>query len=120
MQYSTLPVKALIHDRTKKGHLICKGCGEQIETVEHVLLLCTRAQEVWKMAPIHWDGAAEQIGNFKHWWWTITEAASRNNGMDHLALTANILWQLWKTRNACVFNDKLRHPMKTVQTAQAE
>lgn len=113
----TLPVRALIFGRTGKGHP-CKGCGDHIESVEHALLTCGRAQEVWKMAPIHWEGIPNRT--FKHGWWNIMEASNRIGGLEHIALTANILWQLWKARNNWEFNAKLRHPMKVVQIAHSE
>lgn len=115
-----LPVRAHIFSRTKKGHPFCKGCGEHAETVEHAMITCARAQEVWKMAPIQWEGVAEQAGSFKHWWWNVMDASSRTRGQDHLSLTANILLQLWKARNDREFNDKHRHPMKIVQIAHQE
>lgn len=48
------------------------------------------------------------------------EASCRMRGSDHLSLTANILWQIWKARNDREFNDKHRHPMKIAQTAFQE
>lgn len=113
----TLPVRTQIFSRTKAGDPVCKGCGDQVESVEHLLFHCNRAKEVWKLVPLQWDGAADLTGNFKNWWWTIMEATSRNGGGDHIALMANILWQLWKARNDWEFNDKVRHPLSVVQQA---
>ena len=53
-----------------------------------------KAQKVWKMAPIQWDGIAEQAGNFLAWWNAIMEATNRTNGREHIDLTVNILWQI--------------------------
>lgn len=109
-----------IYDRTRVGHPICKGCGDHEETVEHLLFHCPRAQQVWKCAPIQWDGVADQVGCFKNWWWSVFEATSRKDGSDHLALTANILWQLWKSRNEWEFHDNQKHPMQVVNQAHSE
>ncbi|XP_071928124.1 uncharacterized protein [Coffea arabica] len=78
----------------------------------------SKAQEVWKMAPLQWDGLKEQTGTFQVWWTAILEATNRTNGKEHIELTVNILWQLWKRRNEWKFNAKQRHPWKIVQKAQ--
>ena len=51
-----IPVKELIWRRMSKGDPICSGCGEELETLEHLLLKCKKAKEVWKAAPVQWDG----------------------------------------------------------------
>ena len=94
-----LPVKEAIHRRAATGDPICKGCGEELETIEHTLLQCPLAKNVWKVAPVKWDGADDQRYNFTKWWGRISEAKSRQEGNSHIGLTANILWQMWKERN---------------------
>ncbi|XP_027118787.1 uncharacterized protein [Coffea arabica] len=115
-----LPVRQLIASRTKQGDPICRGCGEDSETIEHVLFHCSYATQVWKLAPIQWDLTLDHQSCFKKWWTTVTEAKARTEGNDHLSLTANILWHIWKSRNAREFDDKQRQPWKTVQKAQEE
>ena len=111
---NALPVKEVIFSRSKKGDPICKACGEGVETVEHVLLNCRQANQVWHIAPTQWGGAKDKQGCFKAWWTEITGAKSRQDGEDHLALTVNILWQVWKSRNEWEFNNKQRHAMTTI------
>lgn len=65
-----------------------------METLEHMLLECKRAKEIWKLAPVHWDGIQDLTWNFNNWWVATTEARLRDQGLDHIALTANILWQI--------------------------
>ncbi|XP_027181659.1 uncharacterized protein LOC113780035 [Coffea eugenioides] len=118
--HGLLPVNSLVFKRTHKGDPICGGCGEQEESIEHMFFQCSKAQEVWKMAPLQWDGLREQTGNFQAWWTALLEATCRTEGKEHIELTANILWQLWKRRNEWQFNAKHRHPWKTIQKAQQE
>ncbi|XP_027177933.1 uncharacterized protein LOC113777087 [Coffea eugenioides] len=77
--HGLLPVNGLVFKRTHKGDPICDGCGEQEESIEHMI-----------------------------------------DGREHIELTMNILWQLWKRRNEWKFNAKQRHPWQTVQNAQQE
>ena len=51
-----LPVRKLIYRRTRQGNPTCAGCGEKEETIEHLLLQFKKAKEIWKMAPVQWDG----------------------------------------------------------------
>nr|XP_027083741.1 uncharacterized protein LOC113706047 [Coffea arabica] len=47
-----LPVNALLMDRCSKGNFLCKCCGENPETIEHLFFFCNNAQEIWKAAPL--------------------------------------------------------------------
>ena len=35
-------------------------CGDNMETIEHLLFFCTNATIVWKMAPVRWDGLRDK------------------------------------------------------------
>lgn len=63
----TLPLDAEIFQRTGVGDPLCKYCGEDLESVEHVLLLCKQAKEVWMISPFQWDGLAELRYDFWKW-----------------------------------------------------
>ncbi|XP_027150180.1 uncharacterized protein LOC113750404 [Coffea eugenioides] len=115
-----LPVNGLVFNRTHHGDPICDGCGEHNEFIEHMFFQCSRAQAVWKMAPIQWDGLTEQTGNFRVWWTAMLEVSYRTEGREHIELTTNILWQIWKRRNEWKFNAKRKHPWKTVNKGQQE
>ncbi|XP_027062866.2 uncharacterized protein [Coffea arabica] len=94
-----LPVNEILYYRTRMGEPICQ------------------AWEVWGLAPIQWDGIADRRGNFNKWWSGFIEATSRKEGAQYQALTVNILWQVWKTRNEKIFNNRCRHPFEIVQKA---
>ncbi|CDP09717.1 unnamed protein product [Coffea canephora] len=115
-----LPVNDLVFKRIHQGDPICDGCGEQEESIEHLFFQCSRAQEVWKMAPIQWDGLTEQTRNILVWWNSMLEATNRIEGREHVELTVNILWQIWKRRNEWKFNAKRRHPWESIKKALQE
>lgn len=75
---------------------------------------------MWKLAPIEWDGIIELIANFKNWWSTAIEAKHRHQGMDHLALTAIVPWNIWKAKNARDFNGKEKEPRRIITKACKE
>ncbi|XP_027170518.1 uncharacterized protein LOC113774181 [Coffea eugenioides] len=117
---NALPVREIIHGRTKVGDPFCRRCGEGRETVEHTLLNCREAKQIWQFAPIQWEGTQEYHGCFKRWWTAITEARYRALGSQHLALTVNILWQIWKARNDWEFKGEYHQPWRTIKKAQEE
>nr|XP_027109144.1 uncharacterized protein LOC113729013 [Coffea arabica] len=116
-----LPIREAMRKRTGVGDPICSTCGKAQETIEHMLLNCPHALEVWKSAPIQWDRANDQRGDFKRWWLRITEARTRQEGKDHIGLTANILWQVWKDRNKKEYENSVRlAPLRIVERAHKE
>nr|XP_027118422.1 probably inactive leucine-rich repeat receptor-like protein kinase At5g48380 [Coffea arabica] len=67
------------------------------------------------------DGVVDQQGDFKRWWTQISEARKRPRGMEHIGLTATILWQVWKERNKKEFeNISSCSPARTIGKAQKE
>ncbi|GER54458.1 RNA-directed DNA polymerase (reversetranscriptase)-related family protein [Striga asiatica] len=50
----------------------CHGCGEEMESVEHVLFHCNHAQRIWKLAHVCWNEIVV-IGSFKLWWWNLMQ-----------------------------------------------
>nr|XP_027103028.1 uncharacterized protein LOC113724320 [Coffea arabica] len=116
-----IPTKAQIFHRTRRGESICCGCGEKEESIEHILLQCKIAKEIWKFALVNWDGLEDQTGCFKQWWTSMMmQARTRQGGEDHIALTVNVLWQIWKARNTRIFNSAQQHPFKVSEKATQE
>ncbi|XP_027184267.1 uncharacterized protein LOC113782585 [Coffea eugenioides] len=115
-----LPCREVVHKRTGKGDLICKRCGENTETVEHIFFQCKQAQMIWRMAPLQWDGLKEHTPDFSRWWSSLMEVQVRKEGREHINLTVEILWQIWKARNEAEFEGKDRHPMQVIRKAMKE
>ena len=116
-----LPVREAVSKKTGIGDPMCRTCGEEQEIIEQLLLNCPHTADIWKAAPIQWDGAKDQQGDFKRWWLSISEARKRPEGMEHIGLTANILCQVWKDRKKKKFESSNRStPIRTVERAQKE
>nr|XP_027083655.1 uncharacterized protein LOC113705952 [Coffea arabica] len=112
-----LPVRGEIHRRTRQGNPKCAACGEEEETIEHLLLQCNKVKEVWKLSPVQWDGIQHTSNCFIKWWTAIMEAQEERGGEDQVNLTINILWQIWKARNERKFEYKEKEPHKVIQKA---
>lgn len=115
-----LPVKEVVQKRTRKCNNICCGCGEVVETVEHLFLLCPIAERVWKLASVNWDGLKSCQHNFWRWWQAVMQSATKERGLDHVHLTVNILWQLWKSRNRIVIEKEQLDALRLIQKAHRE
>ena len=80
-----------------------------------MLFQCNKVKEIWKMAPVQWDGIAHLS-----WWIAIQEAQDSRGVEDQVNLTINILWQIWKARNDREFNHKEKEPFKIIENALKE
>ncbi|XP_027157854.1 uncharacterized protein LOC113759475 [Coffea eugenioides] len=99
---------------------MCVCCGEDTETIVHMLFFCPTAKVVWKLAPVKWDGIAEMQGNFGNWWDAVMQSAKETNGLNRIQLTVNILWQVWKARNKMTFQAERGNAKLIVDKAQSE
>ncbi|XP_071901099.1 uncharacterized protein [Coffea arabica] len=90
------------------------------ETIEHMFFFCNHAEYIWKAAPINWDGLNEFKHKFWHWWNGLMDVERRPEGKTHIALTVNILWQIWKDGNQIQFNGVSNCPGRTVSKAMHE
>ena len=118
--HNSIPVNELIHRRIGTGSTLCKCCGEGEETVEHMIFFCKMAEPRWTLAPIQWDGLLQWRENIWRWWEGLLQARKRTRGEDHITLTANIIWQLWKARNARQYEGKYRDHLSVIETANNE
>ncbi|XP_027099102.2 uncharacterized protein [Coffea arabica] len=109
-----------IYKRTGKGDKVCTVCGEGEETAEHMFFNCPRAQLMWKIARVRWEELRDLQSNLWRWWEAIAQTGSKELGTEHIVLTVNILWQIWKAWNKMVFEQQRSGANDIVQRAQQE
>ena len=88
----------------------CPFCDQEEETINHLLIGCVFAREVWTII-LHHLGVlhlAPQPSNvcFSSWWRKSVAAAPRETRKGLNSLIILVAWELWKHRNACVFEKK--------------
>lgn len=105
-----VPINEAFRRRTGIGDPMCKVCGTQVEKLEHIMFFCGNAKEIWRRAPISWDGLECFRENFWLWWEELMQTTRRAEGKEHIALTVNILWQIWKSR--------MKNSSRTVERVQ--
>jgi hypothetical protein len=86
---------------------VCQLCDQADETTQHTLVACGFARQVWT-AIFHVLGLlplAPKLGDscFSSWWCKTIKAVPTElrEGLNSLIIL--VAWELWKHRNACVF-----------------
>ncbi|XP_027166343.1 uncharacterized protein LOC113766338 [Coffea eugenioides] len=115
-----LPTNEVIFKRIERGEGRCSCCGEGMETIEHLLFFCVNAMDVWKLAPVRWDGLVDKQHNLWLWWEEAIKSTSKDCGPERVSLTINLFWQIWKARNRRVFDNEFQNPPNIVSKAQVE
>ncbi|KAL4332119.1 hypothetical protein GQ457_07G022500 [Hibiscus cannabinus] len=94
-------------------------CGENSESLEHILFFCPFAQAVWKASRISY--CPDRIGfpGFSSWWFKLCKLAFKGNFGDGLNLLAYLCWHIWKARNAFTFSGIISDPVETWLCAEA-
>lgn len=85
---------------------MCHQCGAEMETVEHMLFHCQRAQILWKLVPVQWDGLTPFTDALKEWWRKQWEIGKNGDMEERQELTAYLMWQTWKGRNSWLYNSE--------------
>ncbi|CAA7020263.1 unnamed protein product [Microthlaspi erraticum] len=99
----------------------CPRCGDEDETVNHLLFECPEAVKVWTLSDIPIiPGVFPSKAifcNFDHLIWRAQE----NGTQDQTLLKYPwILWFIWKARNEKVFDNTDVEPLSTLQSAMSE
>ncbi|XP_033139897.1 uncharacterized protein LOC117131724 [Brassica rapa] len=107
--HNGLPVADNLNKRGIRNYSLCQVCGEELETVHHMLLECRVAREIWAFSlgevPELQSSDTAALHFFKY---LLDRAHSQNN------LPFFIGWRIWKMRNKLVFENKRDHIIHTV------
>lgn len=93
---NVLPVCANISKRLHQNCDVCRSCGLETETVDHMFFSWPKAQLVWKLAPINWPNV-ENVMNFVIRWNDLFCNTCRYpESIELLRLSVSLLWKMWK------------------------
>lgn len=101
----------------------CIFCDQASETVDHILLGCVFSREVWAacLRLFLIDDMVLVMEENAMAWWTTSRKQLRKElrrGFDSLFLLVG--WQLWKERNARMFNRVASSAAQLLQTVEQE
>jgi hypothetical protein len=110
----------VLHDRCwttarrKRHHLqdddTCVLCGQEPETITHLLIACPYSREVWFTILSRW-GWGDRLpsgreNDFADWWRVARRWLDKLNRRAMDSLVVLVSWNIWLERNARTFNHK--------------
>ena len=103
----------------------CQLCRCSLETARHILFECRYSKRVWADAAV-WlkcptlmqDLASGRATVLEYWNSVVASDCSSRQGLR--TATILITWEIWKERNARIFNNKFQTPTILVQRIKDE
>lgn len=112
---NALPIKNNLYRRKCVDDPICPLCGEEVETVEHLMLRCPMTYPVWYTCPLRIDVKAWRESSFKNFLWSYM----KDNPKECVGLLSYVAWEVWRARNAAIFERKKFNFHTVLQRAHA-
>ncbi|CAN6373551.1 unnamed protein product [Urochloa humidicola] len=110
------------HRHGLHSHTNCLLCDQLPETMEHILVQCSYAQQVWWpfLQQLGFATVTPTTGSLQVWWTHLRRQvqAQKRKGFD--SLFALVSWQIWKERNARVFRGATSQPRQLLQQIKIE
>ncbi|WVZ49513.1 hypothetical protein U9M48_000862 [Paspalum notatum var. saurae] len=100
----------------------CPFCDQDGESIHHILTACVFSREVWTWVLWKLNLAAitppDALSRFNFWWCQASKSLPNGLRKGFNSLVILVSWELWKHRNACVFEGARPH-LQTVLTTMA-
>ncbi|TVU49279.1 hypothetical protein EJB05_00585, partial [Eragrostis curvula] len=92
----------------------CPLCDQDDETVQHVLVNCVVAREVWfhalaKVGLQELTPSADEQ-SFRKWWRQALRRVPKEKKRGFNTLVMLVSWAIWKRRNRCIFDGASPQP----------
>lgn len=95
----------------------CAMCKKEEEKVEHLLVQCEFASELWdqmvKQLQLQWAKPCSTTKIIVLWWLPWSQDKTRRVWA---MIALHVLWAIWKERNARIFKEHSRMVEETLQT----
>lgn len=114
-----LPVRENLRKKKVVPNAICPICQKEQETIEHALLLCSWTRPVWFGSQVQCTPDPRNVTSIVNWLEDSILRLQNNPDFFQFGLTVvfTTLWQIWKSRNAVVFENKNICPFGTLTQA---
>ncbi|CAH9100084.1 unnamed protein product [Cuscuta epithymum] len=100
---------------------ICHICNDEDETVLHMVRDCTFAALCWKNAALGLARTGDNSFNSLEWLRSHCQEKRDNTGrIPHASIFAYIIWFIWKSRNAWIFEGVPLNAERVVRNAYAQ
>lgn len=116
-----LPVADLIITKGMKVDERCQACGDEGESINHVLFSCHFARQTWASSSIpHPQGGFHPDSIFQNFAYLFSLDKSGIRQRDDSRMWPWILWNLWKRRNDLLFEGRCFTPSDLVLKANRD
>lgn len=116
-----LPSAELISARGMKVDMRCQTCGEEPESINHMLFQCSLARQVWALSEIPYpQGGFDNNSLFANMNTLLTLNYRSQGRAEVKRIWPWILWQLWKRRNEVIFEGRVFNAMELVLKARQD
>ncbi|XP_058189247.1 uncharacterized protein LOC131306836 [Rhododendron vialii] len=113
-----LATKQNLHRKRCNPSLVCPICLRDPESVEHLFFQCDWTNAVWFGSSLNYKVESLAISSVMNW--IVPVMDHLDSAIDGPACMGKIIflaWQIWKSRNDCVFNHMPVDPRDTMARA---
>ncbi|KAK4424026.1 hypothetical protein Salat_1596000 [Sesamum alatum] len=100
--HEALPTLEQLARRNRDVLNECPICGVSEESLQHILLRCPFARQVWVLSNLPWGIIATKMDSVLDWLWVVYEKLDRGSKDKFLALC----WGLWQNRDQVFMEGK--------------
>ena len=101
-------------------HAACSLCDQEQETAQHLLLTCVFTRQCWSLIFQHLNlaiaGPTTSTTSFLAWWSTTIKHVPKDHRKGLNSVIILVTWEIWKHRNACVFQGSRTSVQLLLQT----
>ncbi|XP_048628012.1 uncharacterized protein LOC125608690 [Brassica napus] len=121
MLSEALPVAELIKARGLKVDDLCQICGFVEESINHLMFDCTYARQIWALSGIpNPENGFHQSSIYVNFNYLLELKKLRWGFTDLRSLWPWIMWTIWKTRNALLFEGTRFSPLEVFNKAKQD
>lgn len=118
---NSLPVAGNMYSRHISKDSRCIRCGQEDETVNHLLFTCPYARLIWAMSPIHAPPQGTYSNSlYTNLHWVLNLKKEYPNEEVYELLVPWLLWRIRKNRNEYLFRGKDYSAHDTIQKAKED
>lgn len=112
--HNGLPVIENLNKRGCRSSDLCPVCGEEIETLDHMMIWCRVASEIWSISLQQENNQLSQSCTIYDLLSYCLHTASKDRSY---CFPFFLGWRIWKARNKLVFENKRDHITQIVNAA---
>ena len=101
----------------------CPLCDQVEETIHHILVGYVFTRQIWARI-FQFLGLSylspEPTSRFSKWWWKAISSVPKDEWKGLNSLIILVVWEVWKHRNSCVFENATPSIQKVLRSVSAE